>query len=216
MSFSREPCNLVRLARHDSIVVRAPASELLLVDRCLEGEQEAARDLFRRQQARVQATLFRILGRNREIEDLLQEIFIHVFRSLRNYRGEAKLATWIDRITVRVAYRYLSKNKTAALTTHLVEDMPCSDGSPAQRSYAREGIRRLYAALSQLSPPLRIAFVLHEIDGRSIANVAECVGASVTATKLRVWRARRALHKRAHADSVLRDFLTADPTGAAL
>ena len=180
----------------------------MLVDRCLEGEQAAARDLFRRQQSRVQATLFRILGRNREIEDLLQETFIQVFRSLRNYRGEARLSTWIDRIAVRVAYRYLSKNKTAALTTQLVEEAASPSGSPARRSYAREGVRRLYAALAELSPTLRIAFMLHEIDRRSIVNVADCVGASPTAAKLRVWRARRALHKRAQSDAILRDFLT--------
>ena len=58
-----------------------------------------------------------------------------------------------------------------------------------------------------VAPASRIAFTLHELDGRSIAEIAVCMGASETATKLRVWRARRALHRFAAADPLLRDLL---------
>jgi RNA polymerase sigma-70 factor (ECF subfamily) len=71
-------------------------------------------------------------------------------------------------------------------------------------------VRRLYAALEALPPAARIAFALHEIDGRAIADVAACTGTTVTATKLRVWRARRALEKRAAEDPILRQFLGAE------
>ena len=76
-----------------------------------------------------------------------------------------------------------------------------------RQAQARDGIRRLYEALAQLSPAARIAFSLHEIDGRSVAEVAAAVGASVTTTKLRVWWARRALHRAAALDPVLAEFL---------
>jgi RNA polymerase sigma-70 factor (ECF subfamily) len=72
---------------------------------------------------------------------------------------------------------------------------------------AREGVRRFYAALDELGPASRLAFSLHEVDGRSIAEVAEIVGASVTTTKLRIWRARRQLMKRGAGDAVLAEFL---------
>jgi DNA-directed RNA polymerase specialized sigma24 family protein len=62
--------------------------------------------------------------------------------------------------------------------------------------------------LDGLSPGARVAFTLHEIDGRSMAEVAEVVGATVTATKLRVWRARRAVEAAAAADPVLREFVS--------
>ena len=71
-------------------------------------------------------------------------------------------------------------------------------------------MRRLYAVLDELSPAARLAFTLHEIDGRSLAETAELVGSSVTATKLRVWRARKRLETAAAADPVLREFL--EPT----
>jgi RNA polymerase sigma-70 factor (ECF subfamily) len=185
--------------------------DLMLVDRCLDGEQAAARELFQRQRSRIQASLYRILGNNRDMDDLLQETFVQVFRSLGSFRGEARLSTWIDRIAVRVAYRYLAARRSAALTVEL-GDEPAGDpmGRPDRRAMAREGVRRFYAALAQQSPNARIAYTLHEIEGRSVAEVADITGASVTTTKLRIWRTRRTLFKLAAQDPVLCEFLRDD------
>ena len=79
------------------------------------------------------------------------------------------------------------------------------------RAEAREGLRRLYAALATLSPPARLALALHLIDGRTIAEVAHLVGSSTIATKLRIWRARRELEKKAAADPVLSQYLCEEP-----
>ncbi len=183
--------------------------DLVLVDRCVDGEEAAARDLFRKYQRRVQGTLFRVLGTNRDMDDLMQETFVQVFRSLRGYRGEARLATWIDRIAVRVAYHYIAGRKRAALLD--VSDADPAGAPPEPRLVAREGVRRLYAVLAELSPSSRIAFALHVIDGRPMAEVAAATGASVTATKVRVWRARRVLERRAAADPILSDYLGDGP-----
>lgn len=186
--------------------------DIVLVDHCLDGQAGAARDLFRRHRGRVHATLYRVLGSNRDMDDLLQEVFVQVFGSLRSWRAEASLATWIDRIAVRVAWRHIASRK-ARIPLDLVEiDAPSDEVVGTRRAAAREGVRRLYAALDTLSPAGRLAFTLHEIDGRPLAEVAEITGASVTATKLRVWRARRALHALAAGDPVLRE-LVADVGG---
>ena len=181
--------------------------DIVLVDSCLDGQEAAARDLFRRHRGRVHATLYRVLGGNRDMDDLLQEVFVQVFSSLRSWRAEASLATWIDRIAVRVAWRYIAQRK-ARVTLDLVEvDAPSAEVTGARRASARDGVRRLYAALATLSPAARLAFTLHELDGRPLAEVAEVTGTSLTATKLRVWRARRALHALAAGDPVLRELL---------
>ncbi|MCL4227373.1 MAG: RNA polymerase sigma factor [Myxococcales bacterium] len=186
----------------------AYVEDIVLVDRCLDGQEAAARDLFRRHRARVHASLYRILGSNRDMDDLLQEVFVQVFASLRSWRAEASLATWIDRIAVRVAWRSIARRRARPPEDELGDlDAPGADVGGARAVQAREGVRRLYAALATLSPPARVAFALHEIDGRPLAEVATVTGASLTATKLRVWRARRALHALAAADPVLRDFL---------
>ena len=84
-------------------------------------------------------------------------------------------------------------------------------GPGARRQLARDGVLRLYAALDELSPAARLAFTLHELDGRSLHETAELVGSSMTATKLRVWRARKRIEAAAAADPVLSEFL--EPSG---
>lgn len=189
-------------------VATAYVEDVLLVDRCLTGEPAATRELFRRHRARVHACLYRVLGSNRDMDDLLQEAFIQVFQSLRGWRAEASLATWIDRVSVRVAYRYLSQRGRRVQTAELVDDdAPTNDGPADHRQLARDGVKRLYEVLDELGAASRLAFTLHEIDGRSISEVAELVGSSVTATKLRVWRARKRLEAAAAEDPILREFL---------
>ena len=192
----------------------AYVEDVLLVDRCLTGEPAATRELFRRHRGRVHACLYRVLGGNRDMDDLLQEAFLQVFQSLRGWRAEASLATWVDRVAVRVAYRYLSQRQRRIVTDPLADDdapaAPASAsgvGPGARRQLARDGVKRLYAALDELSPAARLAFTLHEIDGRSMAETARLVGSSVTATKLRVWRARKRIEASAAADPVLGEFL---------
>lgn len=186
--------------------------DVLLVDRCLTGEPAATRELFRRHRNRVHASLFRVLGSNRDMDDLLQEAFLQVFQSLRGWRAEASLATWIDRVAVRCAYRYLSQRRRRIATEGLDDDAAVALTSPdagpgARRQLARDGVLRLYAVLDQLSPAARLAFTLHELDGRSLAETAELVGSSVAATKLRVWRTRKRIESAAAGDPVLREFL---------
>ena len=190
-------------------VATAYVEDVLLVDRCLTGEPAATRELFRRHRGRVHASLFRVLGSNRDMDDLLQEAFLQVFQSLRGWRAEASLATWIDRVAVRCAYRYLTQRGRRVPTEVLVDDSVIAiDAVPgARRQLARDGVKRLYAVLDDLSPAARLAFTLHEIDGRPLSEVAELVGSSVTATKLRVWRARKRIEEVAAEDPVLREFL---------
>ncbi len=190
-------------------VATAYVEDVLLVDRCLTGEPAATRELFRRHRGRVHACLYRVLGTNRDMDDLLQEAFIQVFQSLRGWRAEASLATWIDRVSVRVAYRYLSQRGRRIVTDPLVDDdaVPGGEEPGARRQLARDGVKKLYAVLDELPPAARLAFTLHEIDGRPIHEVAELVGSSVTATKLRVWRARKKVQEAATADPILSEFL---------
>lgn len=182
----------------------------MLVDRCNRGEEAATRELFRSYHKRVHGTLYRILGSSRDIDDLTQDSFIQVFKSLPTFRAEAKLATWIDRITVRVAYRHIAKQKKLPLPDDTLDEEPSMRPGPGHQAESREAVRRLYAALSKLPAASRIAFALHEIDGRSVSEVAALVGASKTACKLRIWRARRTLFTLASTDPILAELLDAN------
>jgi RNA polymerase sigma-70 factor, ECF subfamily len=182
-------------------------SDLALAARCVAGDREAQKTLFHREKGRVHATLFRVLGSNLHMDDLVQESFVEVFRSLRGYRGEARLSTWIDRCTARVAYAYIGKKKRYGRTLEVVNEPVADVSSGEDRELAREAIRQLYRLLDRLPAAQRIAFVLHAVEGRPIAEVASVVGASTVATKVRIFRARREIEKRSAEYPALAELL---------
>ena len=183
--------------------------DLALTRRCASGDTAAQRQLFREQRVRVHRTLYRILGSNREMEDLIQDVFIEVFRSLDRFRGEAKLSTWIARITSRVAMAHIGRRKPAAQSLDSVPEVAAREPSADTVAEAREAAERLYRALDRVDAVHRIAFSLHVIEGLPLREVADVMEASLVATKSRVWRARRELERRASRDPLLAGFLTA-------
>lgn len=187
------------------------AADRDLANRCLAGDGQAARELVRRVRANVHATLFRIFGTNRHMDDLLQDTFLEVFRSLKGFRGEARLLTWINRIAVRVAYAQLGRRSGSEVSLEVLPDLPADDALSERRLWAREAVHRLYAALDALEPKQRIAFALHVIDGRPAREVAQLTQSSVLAVKSRTWRARREIERRARKDPFLAGFLSEHP-----
>jgi RNA polymerase sigma-70 factor (ECF subfamily) len=181
--------------------------ESTLVERCIASDRSAQRELYHAYRRRAHRTLYRILGSNVAMDDLLQEVFVNVFRSLPTYRGESSLGVWIDRIAVRVAYAHISDRTKAHAPLELVRDVPSEEPSAERQAFAREAVRRLYAQLARMDPKLHVAFSLHVIDDRPLAEVAQLMDATVVATKTRVWRARRELWDRAKRDPALADLV---------
>ncbi|HEY1558535.1 MAG TPA: sigma-70 family RNA polymerase sigma factor [Kofleriaceae bacterium] len=184
-----------------------PRSEQELVAACIAGDAAAQRALFRREYDRVHATVYRLLGSNRDCDDLVQETFVAAFRGLARFRGDAKLSTWIDRIAVRVVFAYIRARRGAPISLDVVGEVEAGGGPAEDRAQAREGLRRLYAALAELPAEARVAFALYAIDGRTVPEVAALIGTTVVTAKLRIWRARRRLHARVAHDPILGELV---------
>ena len=183
------------------------AEGLALARRAAAGDRAAQRDLFLAQRSAVHHTLFRILGANREIEDLVQDAFFEIFRALPSFRGDSTLTRWCQTIATRVAYLAISRKKPPAVDLALVEELLPGGSDTRRDAQMREAARRLYAALDRLDPKQRIAFALATIDGMSMAEVAAVTESSIVAVKTRVWRARKDLMKRAAKDPVLESYI---------
>lgn len=187
-----------------------------LAQRAATGDRTAQRALFLAQRDHVHRALYRILGSNRELEDLVQDAFIEIFRSLPAFRGDSSLARWCQTIAVRVAYLWISRRKPPTVELSLVEDVVANEAGAAdvrRVAQAREAARRLYAALDKVEAHQRIAFTLFTMYGMALSEVAAVTGTTVFATKMRVWRARRTLTSRAKRDPVLAQYLEALPGG---
>jgi RNA polymerase sigma-70 factor, ECF subfamily len=178
-----------------------------LAQRCASGDRAAQHAFFLQQRAQVQRTLFRVLGSNRQIEDLIQETFIAAFAALGSFRGESSLNTWIDTIAARVVYRHLARREPRPQHLQAIASLPTEGPDPQRAAEMREAVRRLYALLDRIDVKHRIAYTLHVIDGRPIKDVARITRSSSLAVKNRVWRARRSVHARALRDPLLCEFL---------
>lgn len=190
-----------------TLVARDYSKDAGLARRAMSGDRSAQHELFRSLKAGVHATLYRVLGSNEHMEDLLQDSFVEIFRSLPQYRGESQLNTWAARIAARVAFHYLKrkpkrdKDKAAPVQLHLV-------GSPEDHAQHREGVKHLYALLRRMKPEHHVALALFMVDGRSLEEVAEITGVTLVAAKNRVCRARRKLWAAARRDQALMGYLT--------
>jgi RNA polymerase sigma-70 factor (ECF subfamily) len=185
-----------------------------LVARCVAGDRSAQRRLFDGEKRRVHATLFRILGPNQNLDDLVQDVFLSVFRSLHTFRGESSLSTWVDRCAVHAALAHIRGRRGKQHLELVPESVASDDPSAERRALAREATRHLYAALEALPSKQRTAFALSAIDGRAVGDIAELMGATAVATKARIWRARLYVEKRAKSDPVLSDYLLDAKRGA--
>lgn len=183
-----------------------PADDAEFVRRCVSGERAALRELFERERVRLHALLFRIVGPSPHLDDLLQEAFLEVFRSLASFRGESSLRTWIDRCAVRVAYAFFARKARVPILESL-SDAPNYDADAEQHALLREATRRLYTQLERLEPRQRLAFTLFAIEDRSIREVADIMSSTEVAARVRVWRARQMLEARARKDPLLAEFL---------
>jgi RNA polymerase sigma factor (sigma-70 family) len=181
--------------------------DVRLARRCADGERLAQTELFKGYSRQVHATLYRVLGTNREMEDLVQDAFIEVYRSLPRFRGESKLSTWIDRITARVAFRYLRNKKPVMTHLEAVPEPISGDPSAEHKAILKDATKRLYAVMDELPDKVRIAYALHVIDGRKLREVAVTMNSTLVATKSRVWRGQRQLEKLAKKDPLLSTFV---------
>jgi RNA polymerase sigma-70 factor (ECF subfamily) len=189
-------------------VSAARGQDLALAQRAADGDRAAQRELFHSLKHAIHHTLFRILGANRDIEDLIQDAFLEIFRALPSFRGDSSLARWSQTIATRTAYLAIERRKPPAVDLDVVEDEIVDRDPDAHRvAQARQAARRLYAALDRIDAKQRVAFALAVIDGLSLAEVAELTEASVVAVKTRVWRARRDLMRRAQKDPVLASYM---------
>jgi RNA polymerase sigma-70 factor (ECF subfamily) len=175
------------------------AGEADLIGRCLAGERAAFERLYRDHRRQVAANLYRVLGERAELEDLVQEVFVIAFRGLERFRGDAKLSTWLYRIAVNVALgRLRSRARRAPPVPYadVLSDVVDTASSPEERLADRQELLRVARTLEHLAPKKRIVFVLHEIEGLDIDEIAKIVGAPLVTVRTRLHYARKEFYRR--------------------
>ncbi|MBM3422813.1 MAG: sigma-70 family RNA polymerase sigma factor [Chlorobi bacterium] len=153
-------------------------------------------------------TCYRFVMNREDAEDLAQEVFVEVFRSLDKFREESKLSTWIYRIAVTKSLDHLRRMKRKKRFSSLkriigiddpAEELPSSSSdNPEQTLAEKENLAVLQQALNALPENQKTAFLLSKQDGYSNSEIAEILQTSVSAVESLVHRAKKNLHDRLH------------------
>lgn len=167
--------------------------------RAQKGEPDACRALVEHYQRQVFGLLHRMLGpaRRDRVEDLAQETFLGVFRSLAGFAplGPARLSTWILTIASRRAVDELRRAQRAGQPRALGEDAAAAPERTDDRARTAQLRRAVTGAVADLSPPLRAAFLLREYHGFEYAEIARALDIDMGTVKSRLSRARAALRQ---------------------
>jgi RNA polymerase sigma-70 factor (ECF subfamily) len=177
--------------------------ELSLVERCAAGDEDAAAELVGAHQRMVYQLALHLLGDHNEALDLSQEVFLRVFRTIRSFRGQSTLRTWIYRIVVNQASNRQRwwRRRRRALQVSFEQHVEAHGELPGLRRLdspevvlgQKELAGRIQTALDHLPFDQRTVIVLREIDGLSYEEIAFSLNVAIGTVKSRLARAREQL-----------------------
>jgi RNA polymerase sigma-70 factor (ECF subfamily) len=149
-------------------------------------------------QGPVYALALRLTGSEHDARDVVQEAYLRAYRGLPRFRGDAPVTTWLYRITANCASRHRSqRRRRPVLPLEAVAAVPATAlTDPVDAATSLDLRRDLDAAIAALPPRLRHVVVLRDIHGLDHAAIADALGITEGAAKVRLHRARRALRDR--------------------
>lgn len=162
-----------------------------LVEACRRGDAEAFEALVRQTNRQIYGLVMRIVGNPEDAADVTQEVYVRVWRSLRGFRGDANLATWMHRVATNAALTHLKRRGRMAEPVEeekMQERLAVGDDEDARLSSAE-----VERALSRLSDGYRVVVVLKDMYGLNCEEIAKEIGLTEGAVKVRLFRARRKL-----------------------
>ena len=166
--------------------------ESQLITRVLDGDREAARQLYDAHAPRVYRLVYRLCGEEELARDFTQDTFVRAFDQLTRFRGEAAFSTWLHRIAVTTTSNAMRKVKRQRLRETAIDGIPELAAPPPADDDLRA---RLTAAIDALPEIYRTTLVMHDIEGFTHPEIASALGVPEGTCKSRLFQARAQLRK---------------------
>lgn len=171
-----------------------------LVERCLGGEEAAWEDLVKIHTRRVYSICYRFTGSDHQAQDLTQDVFLRVFRSLKSFRaGEGSFGVWLSRLTRNLLIDHYRRTKLERASDSIEDQLPLMEertaalGRTEGMLAGREASEMLQAALQKLSPDLRETVILRDLEELEYREIAEVLKVPEGTVKSRLNRGRAEL-----------------------
>ncbi len=169
-------------------------SEEELIDRCLNNDQQASEDFYKRFAPKMYGVCMRFAKNQMEADDILQEGFIKVFTNLKSFRNEGSLEGWVRKTIVNTAINLYKKNLKHLKDTDLEHAEVVQNIE--QSSLDKIAVQELLNIIRELPPGYRVVFNLNVIEGYSHKEISQLLEISENTSKSQLSRARQALQKK--------------------
>jgi len=184
-----------------SRVENALEPDLSLVSRCLRGDEAAWEELVRLHTRRVYALCFRFTGSASQAQDLTQDVFLRVFKTLKTFRStEGSFSTWMARVARNLLIDHYRRTRQERVTDSIEDQLPvleeaggAASARPDHAIAGREASEILQATLQRLSPDLREAVILRDLQELEYREIAEVLRIPEGTVKSRINRGRAEL-----------------------
>ena len=174
------------------------------IQKAQEGDDDAYNDIVRLYRRRILGTVYRLIGRTEDVEDVAQDVFVRLYYSLKQLREPGVFEPWLYKLTTNAAYDYLRKRRRAASHVRMAdmsdEHMVVADAAESGRRASDERkqteVRELLDALFvEVKDEDRVLLTLKEIEGLTLKELAEIYDVNENALKVRLFRARQRVLK---------------------
>lgn len=196
-----EKMAMVRPRAHPSALEMA--EDKRLVEKILTGDTTAFTELVEKYQNLVAHLVFQMLPRAADHEDLCQDVFIKIYRNLGFFHFEARLATWIAKITVNTCVNYLNKKKASLYADFNAGDdldlLPANLAGPEDEAEQKDTTRHLKRLIEQLPVHYRTILTLFHLEEMSYQEICEVTALPEGTVKNYLFRARKLLKERLQA-----------------
>ena len=169
-----------------------------------KGSESAFRTLVETYQHQVYNTCLGLLQNEEDAEETAQDVFIEVHRSVKRFRGESKISTWIYRIATTKSLELIRKHKRkkrfAFLQSlsgdHNDDHKVATFNHPGVLLENKENALTLFAAIEELPESQKVAFTLHKVEGLPYQEIADVLNTSISSVESLMFRARKNLQKK--------------------
>ncbi|MFO0598578.1 MAG: RNA polymerase sigma factor [Myxococcaceae bacterium] len=176
---------------------QAEARLLRLVDRIKKDDVLAFEELYRLTRDDVARTLFHLVGRRPDLEDMIQDTYVRLLKAVPSFRGESQFRTFLYRVCANVAlmnlrwWRRRREDPAAELPEGLEDTLETgAESDPERLAQAAQAARLVHQALAKLTAKKRIVFVYHELCGMGPEEIAQACGTSYNTVRSRLHHAR--------------------------
>ncbi len=167
-----------------------------IIQICLQGNQDAFSDIIQRYQKLIYTVVYRMVNDKEEANDITQETFIKIYRSLDKYNPEYKFSTWAVKIATNMCLDVLRKKKLHTVSVDEMIHIPSSEETPESSYVQNETRQQIYTAIHSLPDKYRILVILFHEQGLSYNEICNVIGEPLSIVKNRLHRARHMLRNK--------------------